>query len=88
MVKRKCPNCKTYTIKLKCDACGIPTVQEKSCPRCGRSLKDNYCGGCKADAVLYQRQPVNFKQMIDNACATPWLFTAQDASWRQRLNQP
>ncbi len=70
MVKRKCPNCKAYTIKLKCDACGIPTVQEKSCPRCGRSLKDNYCGGCKADAVLYQRQPVNFKQMIDNACAT------------------
>jgi DNA polymerase II large subunit len=70
MVKRKCPNCKVYTIKLKCDACGIPTVQEKSCPRCGRSLKDNYCGGCKADAVLYQRQPVNFKQMIDNACVT------------------
>jgi DNA polymerase II large subunit len=70
MVKRKCPNCKTYTIKLKCDTCQIQTIQEKSCPRCGRSLKDTYCGSCKADAVLYQRQPVNFKQMIDTACKT------------------
>jgi DNA polymerase II large subunit len=69
MVKRKCPNCKTYTIKLICDTCGTPTVQEKSCPRCGRALKDNYCGTCKADAVLYQRQPVNFKEMIDAACS-------------------
>jgi DNA polymerase II large subunit len=70
MVKRKCPECKTYTIKLKCDACGVPTIQEKTCPRCGRSLKDSYCGSCKADAVLYQRQPVNFKHLIDGACAT------------------
>ena len=31
-------------MKIKCDACGIPTVQEKSCPRCRRPLKDNYCG--------------------------------------------
>jgi len=68
MVKRKCPECKAYTIKLTCDNCGIPTVQEKSCPRCGRPLKDNYCGGCKADAVLYQRQPVNFKEVISATC--------------------
>ncbi len=68
MVKRKCPNCKAYTIKLLCDACGTPTEQEKSCPRCGRPLKENYCGSCKADAVLYKRQPVNFKEMLDVAC--------------------
>jgi len=64
MVKRKCPNCKNYTIKLKCDSCGTPTVPEKMCPRCGRPLKENYCGSCKADAVLYQRQPLNFKDLL------------------------
>jgi DNA polymerase II large subunit len=68
MVKRKCPNCKTYTIKLLCDTCGEATIHEKVCPRCGRLLKDTYCGTCKADAVLYQRQPVNFKEAIDSAC--------------------
>jgi DNA polymerase II large subunit len=69
MVKRKCPECKAYSIKLICDNCGVPTVHEKSCPRCGRPLKENYCGSCKADAVLYQRQPVNFKEVISAACA-------------------
>ena len=70
MVKRKCPNCKTYTRKIRCDACGADTMAEKFCPRCGRSLKEGYCGTCRADAILYQRQPVNFKELIANACAT------------------
>ncbi|MDR0470628.1 MAG: DNA polymerase II large subunit [Nitrososphaerota archaeon] len=74
--KRKCPDCKTYTRKIKCDTCDAPTVPEKVCPRCGRTLKDDYCGTCKADAVLYQRQPLNFRELLTNAsrnlgCSTP-----------------
>ncbi len=68
MVKRKCPNCKTYTLRVKCSSCGCETVAENSCPRCGRALKDNSCPTCKTDAVQYQRQPVNFKDLIDDAC--------------------
>ncbi len=68
MVRRKCPECKSYTLKLKCDNCGADTVREQSCPRCGRTLKEGYCGTCKADAVLYQKQTVNFKNLIDTAC--------------------
>jgi DNA polymerase II large subunit len=67
IVKRKCPNCKTYTFKVKCDDCGCETVYEKSCPRCGRSLKESACSNCKAKAVPYQRQAFNFKEVIDNA---------------------
>ena len=67
MVRRKCPNCKAYTIKIKCDSCGSETVPEKMCPRCGRPLKDNYCGSCKAEAVMYQRQPLNFKELLNSA---------------------
>jgi DNA polymerase II large subunit len=70
MVKRKCPNCKTYTRKIRCDTCGADTVPEKFCPRCGRSLKEGYCGNCRADAIMYQRQPVNFKELIESASAT------------------
>jgi DNA polymerase II large subunit len=68
--KRKCPSCKVYTFKVKCDDCGCETTVEKSCPRCGRLLKENSCSTCKAEAVPYQRQPVNFKELLDNACCS------------------
>ncbi len=67
LAKRKCPNCKTYTLKVKCDSCGCETIHEKSCPRCGRTVKDSGCSTCKTDGVLYQRQPINFKEQIDKA---------------------
>ncbi len=68
LAKRKCPNCKTYTLKLKCSNCGFDTEPEKSCPRCGRALRDNSCPTCKTNAVQYQRQPVNFKELLDDSC--------------------
>ena len=68
MVKRKCPNCKNYTLKVKCPSCGSATITEKSCPRCGKPLKENTCPACKTEAVQYQRQPINFKEMVDTAC--------------------
>ncbi len=70
MSKRKCPTCRTYTFKVLCSACGCETLVEKSCPRCGRPLKENGCSVCKADSVSYQRQAVNFKQLLDEACAS------------------
>jgi DNA polymerase II large subunit len=68
LAKRKCPNCKTYTSRVKCSSCGCDTVPENSCPRCGRALRDNSCPACKTNAIQYQRQPINFKDLIDTAC--------------------
>ncbi len=70
LTKRKCPNCKNYTVKIKCDACNCETVHEKSCPRCGKPVKDSGCSSCKTDGVMYQRQPINFKELLSNACAS------------------
>jgi DNA polymerase II large subunit len=67
LTKRKCPICKNYTVRIKCDACDCETVHEKSCPRCGRTVKDSGCSTCKTDGVMYQRQPINFKELIINA---------------------
>ncbi len=67
LAKRKCPNCKSYTIKVKCSTCDCETISEKICPRCGRTVKDTGCPTCKTDGVMYQRQPINFKELIDNA---------------------
>ncbi|MCW4028140.1 MAG: DNA polymerase II large subunit [Candidatus Bathyarchaeota archaeon] len=70
LARRKCPTCKTYTLKIRCDTCGCETVPEKSCPRCGRAVKDAGCATCKTDGVLYQRQSLNFRDLVNNACAT------------------
>jgi len=68
MVKRKCPSCKTYTLKVKCSSCECNTIPESCCPRCGRTLKDNNCPTCKTEAIQYQRQPVNFRDVVADAC--------------------
>ena len=66
--KRKCPNCKTYTFKVKCAECGCETIPEKTCPRCGRALNGDSCPTCKAHAVQYQRQAFNFRELLEDAC--------------------
>jgi DNA polymerase II large subunit len=68
MVKRKCPSCKNYTLRVKCSSCGCATIAENSCPRCGRALKDASCPTCKTAAIQYQRQPINFRELVDSAC--------------------
>ncbi len=70
LAKRKCPNCKSYTLKVKCPECDCETISEKMCPRCGKTVKDIGCSTCKTDGVMYQRQPVNFKELINNACTS------------------
>jgi DNA polymerase II large subunit len=67
VVKRKCPVCKTYTLRIKCPACGATTIPEKVCPRCGRSLKGDSCPVCKVSAKSSQKQPINFKELLENA---------------------
>ena len=67
IVKRKCPNCKTFTFRTKCPNCGTETVIEKNCPRCGRTLKEASCPTCKLPAKKYQKQSINFKELVNTA---------------------
>jgi DNA polymerase II large subunit len=67
IVKRKCPNCKNYTARVKCLLCNCETTIERSCPRCGRTLRESGCPTCKAEAVPYQRQSINFKELVEAA---------------------
>ena len=69
VVRRKCPNCKTFTFRVKCPACGSETTLEKSCPRCGKSLKENECPVCRVPAKKSQKQVVNFKESLEGTCS-------------------
>jgi DNA polymerase II large subunit len=68
IAQRKCPQCDVSTLKIHCSNCGCDTVAVNTCPRCGKTLKNNYCGTCKTKAVLYSRQSINFKEMLESAC--------------------
>jgi DNA polymerase II large subunit len=67
VVKRKCPNCKAFTFRVKCADCGCETVLEKSCPRCGKSLNNGKCPSCNLSTVAYQKQVVNFRETLEHA---------------------
>jgi DNA polymerase II large subunit len=67
VVKRRCPNCKTLSLSIKCPSCGSETILERICSRCGRSLKEDVCPTCKVPASCYQKQPVNFREAIGKA---------------------
>jgi DNA polymerase II large subunit len=69
VVKRKCSACKTFTFRIRCPACGSETVLEKSCPRCGRSLREDECPVCKVPTKNYQKQVVNVKELLENTCS-------------------
>jgi DNA polymerase II large subunit len=70
MAKRKCPQCEFYTLKIKCKNCDCDTVVVNSCPRCGNVLKGTYCNTCKTKAVLYSKQSINFKKMLESTCSS------------------
>ncbi|MEM3463830.1 MAG: DNA polymerase II large subunit, partial [Candidatus Bathyarchaeia archaeon] len=69
VVKRKCPMCKTFTFGIRCPVCGSETVTENVCPICGKSVKNDKCPICKVPAKPFQTQVVNFKELLETACA-------------------
>jgi len=75
LVKRKCKQCGTFTTSVKCPSCGCETLLEKSCPRCGKSVKGDECPVCKVPSRSYQRQPVNFKELLASSCSSLGITT-------------
>jgi len=69
VVKRKCPVCKTFTFRIICSMCGCETVLEKSCPRCGRVLNAEECPTCKVPLHFFQKQVINFREMLESTCS-------------------
>jgi DNA polymerase II large subunit len=69
VVKRKCPKCLTPTVRIRCLTCGAETVCEKLCPRCGKNVQGELCPVCKLPAKKYQKQAVNFRELLEETCS-------------------
>jgi len=68
LVRRRCPNCKRLSQKISCPHCGVETFLEKSCLRCKRIMKGDFCSACKTPVVGYEKLSIDLKGLIDQAC--------------------
>ena len=68
LVKRRCPKCQKLTFRTKCSSCHVETGLEKTCPRCGRKVDEDICPDCKIPSSGFQRQKLDLKAMISDAC--------------------
>jgi len=68
LVKRRCPSCHELTLRALCEKCGVETVLERACPRCGRVLEECLCPVCKVATRSYEKQPINVREFMDEAC--------------------
>jgi len=68
LVKRQCPMCQETTQRVKCPKCGAETVIERFCPQCRRVVKESTCPACGVLARSYEKQPVNLRRLLTEAC--------------------
>lgn len=68
LVKRRCRTCQMPTVRVKCPLCDVETVLENFCPRCGKRVDEDVCPNCKISAHGFQRQKLDLKTMLDEAC--------------------
>jgi DNA polymerase II large subunit len=68
LIKRKCPICREITQRIICPKCNAETTVEKFCPQCGRTTQEDVCPACWNPARSFDKQLVNLKNMISEAC--------------------
>ncbi len=68
LVRRRCFGCNELTFRTRCARCGSETVLEKFCPQCGRGLKEDVCPVCKVSTRSYEKQQVDLRKLMNEAC--------------------
>jgi DNA polymerase II large subunit len=68
LVKRRCPSCRDITFKARCPRCGVETLVERVCSQCRRVTEEHVCPACKGRTRSFEKQAVNFKELIEEAC--------------------
>ncbi len=68
LVKRRCPNCQKPTFRTKCSSCGVETILERNCSRCGNKVDGDLCPSCHGTVRCFGQQMLDLKDIINNAC--------------------
>ena len=67
LINRRCPRCGARSFGVRCANCGVETITEWSCRRCGRPLEGGACPVCKTEAVAYKTTDIDVREMLDRA---------------------
>ncbi|MDH5634373.1 MAG: DNA polymerase II large subunit, partial [Candidatus Bathyarchaeota archaeon] len=68
LARRRCPICHEITFKMICPQCKVETLLEGFCAQCKRSLKENVCPACGSSAKSYEKQTIDLKRLVNEAC--------------------
>jgi len=68
IAKRRCPSCRDVTFKVKCPRCDVQTIVERVCLLCKRVVKEPVCPVCKSRTRSFEKQAVNFRELIEETC--------------------
>ncbi|MCW3980699.1 MAG: DNA polymerase II large subunit [Candidatus Bathyarchaeota archaeon] len=68
LVKRFCPRCQEHTLQVKCPRCDTESIIRKTCPRCSKEVEQDVCPSCEIPAHAYERQRLDIKAMVTDAC--------------------
>jgi len=68
LARRRCLKCNELTFRTSCPRCDSEAVLEKFCPQCGRSLREDVCPVCKASTRSYEKQQIDIKKLMNEAC--------------------
>jgi DNA polymerase II large subunit len=68
LVRRRCPRCQKPTLRTRCSSCGVETVLEKYCSRCGKKVDGDICPTCRAPVRYFGRQTLDLRAIISDAC--------------------
>ncbi len=68
LVRRRCRSCQKPALRVKCPSCDVETVLENFCPRCRRKVDEDVCPNCRISAHAFQRQKLDLKTMLNEAC--------------------
>jgi len=68
LARRRCPICHEITFRTRCSQCSVETVLERFCPQCKRALKENVCPACGGPAKSFEKQTLDLKQLVSEAC--------------------
>ncbi|MCW4052524.1 MAG: DNA polymerase II large subunit [Candidatus Bathyarchaeota archaeon] len=68
LIRRFCPRCQEHTLRIKCPRCETESIIRRSCPRCSKEVEQEVCPSCEIPAHAYERQRLDIKAMVTDAC--------------------
>ncbi|MEW6329021.1 MAG: DNA polymerase II large subunit, partial [Candidatus Micrarchaeota archaeon] len=69
VARLRCPSCGDITILNRCDRCGVKTLPEYVCSRCGKTSRDAKNGRCScgSSATPYDSRSINLSTIMSDA---------------------